>query len=120
MNAIEELAAGIAASDKIDDGTKAILAGLLQAAGPAVATLAPDVLQSVLRQIAGGQRSAAVETLAASLSQQQVVSLLDAATQELDAALETHAAKAAAARAIISALETAALSIVVRAILGAL
>jgi hypothetical protein len=120
MGITDDIVAAVAASTKLDVGTKSIVTEFLQAIGPAVGVLAPEALKEVLAGFAGGDATASVTALANSLNAEQVTAALDATQQEMNAEVDQRATQVAAAQAATGALETAALSILSRLVISAL
>lgn len=120
MSALDDLVGAVQGSEKIDAGTKGVITAFLQGAGPAMGVLAPEVLQELVQQLAGNNRAVAVTTIADSLTQEQVVQLLDVAERGMAAAADAKAASQAAIASIVDALGQAALTAVTQAIVAAL
>ena len=120
MSAMDDLVAAVEASSKMDAGTKQITTAFLRQAGPALGALLPEALHGVMEQLAGGNRAAAIETVASTLSQADMVAMLDETQRSMDGLVAAQDARRAAGAALVGALERAALSVVIKALISAL
>jgi hypothetical protein len=120
MGAVEELMTAVEGAGGLDSETKGVVIGFLEEGGPALGVLAPELLQEVMRQVAGNRRAAAIEAIAGSLSAGQVAALLETVRLEVEQMADSKAASVAAGTALIEALERAALAAIVQAIIAAL
>ena len=120
MGAVDDLAAAVNGSTKIDAGTKEVIAGFLRDGGGGGGVLGADALQEVIRQLAGNDRAAAIETLAESFSEEQVAALLESTQAEMDKEAAGRESRIEAGQAVMGALESAALSVMMQAIISAL
>jgi len=120
MSALDEITAAVTNSERLDAGTKAVLGDFLKVAGPALANVAAETVNDLLRSVAGGDTQSAVEALSEALSPEQVVATLQAMDDEMRVLVQTQGASVVAAQTIIDAAAGAALQILVRVILAAI
>ena len=120
MSAIDDVTEAVNASDKLDAPTKAILTEFLQAAGPVLSNVSAEGVSDLFASIAGGDPGGAVAIVSQSLSPQQVVVLLDAEQQRLDALVANKGSSVVAAQGALTALENAALALLAKTIVAAL
>jgi hypothetical protein len=120
MSAIDEITQAIGASTKLDTGTKTLLTEFLQTTGPALSAVAAESLNDLLQAIAGGDAGKAATIVSAALSPEQIVSVLDASQQQMQALLAKPAASTVAAQGVLEGLGNLAMSLVAKLIISAL
>jgi hypothetical protein len=118
MGALESLIAAVQNSDQLDAGRKALAVAFLQAVGPTLVTLGEDGMAAVLGAVAAGRDITPAVTQ--NLDARGVAALLDLTETEMAALADRHAAEAQAARAALQTLESAALGVLARVLVGIL
>jgi len=120
MSVLDDILQAVSTSTKLDAGTKSVLTQFLQDAGPALATLAPGVVQDVMASFAAGDSASAITPLSNAMTEEQVIAALGTTEQQMDAAVDQRATQVAAARATLAAVENAAVSVLARLLISAL
>src|SRR5579884_2753770 len=119
MSVIDQILQSVTTSTRLNPEVKSVLSEFLQSAGPALETLAPEVIQDIIAGFATGN-GAAVAPLAESMTEDQVVAALGAAGQEMNAEADQRATREAAAKATLSAIESAAAAVLARLLISVL
>jgi hypothetical protein len=120
MSVVDDIVQAVSVSTKLDATLKSVLTEFVQTAGPAIAALAPSVVQELIANFAAGDSAAAIGPLSGALTPEQVVSFLGVTAQEMAAEADAAAQKAAAAQAAISAIEQAAVSVLAKLLISAI
>jgi hypothetical protein len=120
MSVLDDILQAVADSQKLDAGVKTVVAEFLEAARPALETLAPAVLRDVLSKFAAGDGATGAASVAETLSADQVDSTLGALEQQMQSEVDRRAAQVEAARETMAALQNAAISVLARLLVSAL
>jgi hypothetical protein len=120
MSIIDDIRQAVGNSTKLDAGTKTILTDFLQNAGPALESLAPDVVKEIINNFAAGNGTAAITTVADGMSEEQVAAALEGIDQQMSAAVDARTAQVTAAHTAMTAVANAALSVLARLLISAL
>ena len=120
MSVLDDFQQAVADSQKLDAGVKSVVTDFLQAAGPAIETLAPAVVRDILGRFAEGDGTAATTSVAGTLSADQVASTLGALDQQMQSEVDQRATQVAAERQTMAALQSAAISVLARILISAI
>jgi hypothetical protein len=120
MSVLDDIRQAVAASKKLDAGVKTVVTEFLQAAGPALETLAPAVVRDVLSKFAAGDGASAAASVADALSADRVAATLGSLEPEMQHEVDQRAAHVAATRETMAALQSAAISVVAKLLISAL
>ncbi len=120
MSVLDDIRQAVADSQKLDAGVKSVVTEFLQAAGPALETLAPAVVRDVLSKFAAGDGGAATASVADALSADQVAATLGALEPQMQDEVDQRATQVAASRETMAALQSAAISVVAKLLISAL
>jgi hypothetical protein len=118
MTALETLIAAVQQSDQLDAGRKALAVAFLQAAGPTVISLGEPTLASLLDAVAAGRDITPAVTQ--NLDARGVAALLDLTETQLAGVADRRAAQTQAAQAALQTLQSAALAVLARLLIGIL
>ena len=120
MSVVDDIVQAVSASTKLDATMKSVLTEFVQMAGPAIAALAPSVVQELIGNFAAGDSAAAIGPLSSSLTPEQVVNFLGATETEMSAEVDLRAQQIAAAQSAVSAIEQAAVSVLAKLLISAI
>jgi hypothetical protein len=120
MSVLDDIRQAVADSQKLDAGVKSVVTEFLEAAGPAIETLAPAVVRDILSGFAAGDGSAATTSVAGALSADEIAATLGTLEPQMQSEVDQRTAQVAAARATMAALQNAAISVLAKLLISAL
>jgi hypothetical protein len=120
MSVLDDIQQAVAGSQKLDAGVKSVVTEFLQAAGPALETLAPAAVRDILNQFASGDSSSAAAGVADSLSEDQVASTIGTLEQQMQSEVNQRATQVTAQRETMAALQNAAISVLAKLLISVL
>jgi hypothetical protein len=120
MSVLDDIRQAVAVSEKMDAGVKSLVTDFLQAAGPALGTLAPAVVQEVLSKFAAGDGASAAASVADALSADQVAATLASLEPEMQHEVDQRAVQVAAEKQTMAAMQNAAISVIAKLLISAL
>lgn len=119
MSVLEDIRQAVANSTTLEAGVKSVVTDFLQAAGPAIETLAPEVVRGLMSKLAAGD-SSATGGVAQTLSAEQVDATLGTLEQQMQREVDQRATQVAAERQMIAALQSAAVSVLAKLLISAI
>ena len=105
MSVLDDIRQAVADSQKLDAGAKSVVTAFLQAAGPALETLAPAVVRDLLSDFAAGDGASAAAGVADAFSADEVATTLGALEPQMESEVSQRGGQVAASEATMAAAQ---------------